>query len=180
MKANRLPIFRACLVSTLFVLAVALVSGCAALSVKTDYDRSIDFSQYTTYKWMKTPSDVSGPRSTQSLLDQRVKSAVDRELATKGLQESTGQADLLITYHAGVRDKVDVSTYRYGYRGWGSAVDVQQYSEGTLIIDLIDAEKDQLVWRGWGTGVVDRDPSQMESRVNKAVTEILAKFPPKP
>jgi hypothetical protein len=178
MKADYSSVVRRCLVSALFVLVVAFISGCAAYSIKTDFDRSIDFSRYTTYKWMKTPSDVLGPRSTQSLLDKRVKSAVNRELAMKGLQESTGQAELLITYHAGVRNKVDVSTHRYGYRGWGTAVDVQQYSEGTLVLDLIDAERNQLIWRGWGTGAVDRDPSQMESRVNKAVTEILAKFPP--
>jgi hypothetical protein len=168
------------MVSALFVLVVGFMSGCAAYAIKTDYDRSVDFSRYTTYKWMKTPSDVLEPRSTQSLLDKRVKSAVNQELAMKGLQASTRQADLLITYHAGVRNKVDVTTHRYGYRGWASAVDVHQYSEGTLVLDLIDAESNQLVWRGWGTGVVDPDPSQMESRVNKAVTEILAKFPPQP
>jgi hypothetical protein len=87
----------------------------------------------------------------------------------------------LVAIHGGVEDKVNVSSYGYyyGYRGyWGGPhLDVHQYQEGTLVIDLIDAQTKELFWRGWASQVVDQtdDPTR---KINEAVAKILANFPP--
>ena len=67
----------------------------------------------------------------------------------------------------------------WGGVGWTETV-VDQYEEGTLVIDLIDVAERRLVWRGSGTRRLSRDPQpdRLTQRVNEAVDEILAQFPP--
>jgi hypothetical protein len=57
-------------------------------------------------------------------------------------------------------------------------VDAYQYREGTLIIDLMDASNKNLLWRGWGTSVIDGPIDLTEKQINDAVTKILKAFPP--
>ena len=67
---------------------------------------------------------------------------------------------------------------RYG----GRQIDVYQYTQGTLVIDIVDAKTKTLVWRGSATGTVDgqqRSPEEMQQRVNNVVAQIMANFPPK-
>ena len=69
----------------------------------------------------------------------------------------------------------------YGYGGgYGGGTDVYQYDETTLVIDIYDASKKEMVWRGTVTGVVKDDPDQEEQKKNidNVVTKMLADFPP--
>lgn len=164
------------------VLSAALV-GCSPISVKTDYDSEVDFAKYKTLKWM--PRSEKGGRDTvhdNSLLDNRIKRAVDRELKTKGYEViDSGRADVLLAYHVGVRERVDVSTVGYGYwrgRYHGRTRYVERYKEGTLIIDFVDPEMKQLVWRGAATGVIG-SMEESEERINDSVAKIFEKYPPK-
>lgn len=157
-------------------------AGCSSLSVKTDYDRSVDFTRYETYDWRserpRSPRRSNQPPATRSLLDKRVQSAVDAELAAKGFRRQTGgQPDLVVTYHAGVEDRVQV-TETLGRRGFVRDVDVHHYKQGTLVLDFIDPARNELVWRGWGSGAVGQDPKLNEAKVQEAVVKILERFPP--
>jgi hypothetical protein len=60
-------------------------------------------------------------------------------------------------------------------------VDVKQYTEGTLIIDILRPGGEQLVWRGTGTTRIreEKDPEKRTQKVNDAVDKILAQFPPR-
>jgi hypothetical protein len=67
------------------------------------------------------------------------------------------------------------------YTGWGgSAVDVRQYTEGTLIIDILEPNGERLVWRGTGTTRLreEKDPQKRIQKINAGVEKILAQFPP--
>lgn len=166
-------------------LGIALlmsVLSCSSITVKSDYDREVNFVDYKTFKWMPRP--LKGRKSTvpkNSLLDKRIRRAVERELSAKGYEiVEAGKTDAVLAYHTAVRQKVDVSSVGYGYwRGWprGRRVYVHRYREGTLIVDIVDPELKQLVWRGWATGVV-RDLQESEENINDAVRKILEKFPP--
>ncbi len=72
--------------------------------------------------------------------------------------------------------------YGYGYSGggYGGGGYVREYLRGTLVLDIIDVRKDELIWRGWGTKSLDADPRPEEVRmyVDEAVAEILEEFPP--
>jgi len=176
---------------TMVVPLVALVlAGCSRITVTTDHDASANFGALHTYAWRPGPQQgVGDPRFDSTLLDKRVRAAVDQVLVSKGYRAAAPgtTADFLVGYHAVVRQKTSVQTINrwYGYRvgglpgGPGSYA--RTYDEGTLLIDVIDPSTMQLLWRGSGTGVVDpqASPEKREQRINDAVDRILADFPPR-
>ena len=96
--------------------------------------------------------------------------------------EAPTQPNVFVTYHVSFQDKFTVYDDRWVTpRGWtyGGSVSVNQYTEGTLVVDLIDAQQKQLVWRGWATAAVDPNPSNAEERINTVVKRILAQYPPR-
>jgi uncharacterized protein DUF4136 len=175
-------------------LALAFASGffaCSGVRVTTDYDPSADFSGVRSYAWFDERSGVQGDRAdVTSLLDRRVRSAVDAELQRKGLARvDKGAAKIVVTYHLGVETKLDVNTvntgYGYGRYGrfggvGGTTTTVSEYQEGTLLIDMIDPSSKQLIWRGSGQARIRQSstPEDREKRINEAVKQILADFPP--
>jgi hypothetical protein len=174
---------------------LALVSAagwiaCSGVRVTTDYDPSADFSDVSSYAWLDERSGVQGDRpDVSSLLDRRVRSAVDAELQSKGLSRvDPSAAKVLVTYHLGVESKLDVNTinsgYGYGrygrYGGISTTTTVSEYQEGTLLIDVVEPESKQLVWRGSGQARLREyaTPEQREQRISEAVKQILEDFPP--
>jgi hypothetical protein len=174
------------------LIGIALLAGCSSYDIKYDYDMDSNFNSFKTYKWIpKMVSDTSGNATTaiqsNTLLDKRIHSAVDAQMAAKGFTPTEDNPDVFVVYHTGLKDKVDVTDWGYTYAGsyWGGGlgrnVDVYQYTEGTLIVDIVNASNKQLVWRGSATGVVEpgRTPEQMEARVNDVVSRIFDNYPPK-
>ena len=177
---------------------VITLAGCSPITVSTDYDPSIDFSDYRTYAWLPDldkriadPQSVD-PRINNTLLDKRVRKAVETHLGAKGYtMVSTDTPDLYVAYHAALIGKVDVTTVNrhYGYGpGWrgrggsiGTETHVREYEEGTLILDLIDAKTESLIWRGLAQAEVwvTSTPEEREKRINEAVRKMLERFPPK-
>jgi hypothetical protein len=114
-------------------------------------------------------------------------------LMQKGLKAvAPDKADLIILTYAGVKDRVNLSTYGYStggywgpyYGGYGGGYSTQtvvnRYQEGTLHIDIMDSKEKALVWKGSGTGVISdaRSPQERQQIINEAVMEILDEFPP--
>jgi hypothetical protein len=173
---------------TVLLAGVAVLHGCSQFKIRTDYDRAADFQALRTYAWRPEPPLPSGdPRFDNSLIDSRVRAAVERVLAAKGYAKASGEPDFLVGYHAVVRSKTDVAAIdrHYGYRGvgfGGTYLDVRTYEEGTLLIDVIDPPTMKLLWRGSATGVVleKASPEKREQRINDAVADIFEEFPPRP
>jgi len=169
---------------------VLVATGCSSISVRQDYDTQADFVAYRSYAWIQQSTTAVGSakaaQQTNTLLDKRIKSAVDTQLAAKGMTLVVENPDALVVYHTGIDNKIEVQDYgytypRYGYAGWyGGEVDVYEYNEGTLIVDLIDAKSDQLVWRGTATKIIDETAStqQREANLNEVVAKIFAQYPP--
>jgi hypothetical protein len=168
------------------------ISGCgSSISVNHDWDVNAPFEDFKTYDWIPLPETPPGNAGQavqrNDLLDKRIRAAVDDALAGKGLVPSKNTPDLLVVYHVGVQDKVQVTDwgYRYSdyYWGWGGReIDVYNYKEGTLIIDLIDAKTKNMVWRGAGTKPLDDGnptPEKQEKNIRNAVGAIMEKYPPK-
>ena len=173
------------------LLAGVLALACSSMSFNSDWDRDADFGSYSTYAWLEQESDpASGSaqqaRQQNSLLAKRVRSAVDHQMTQKGFTVNVDSPDLLLVFHTGLQDKVNVTDYGYRYSydywGWGGRdIDVYQYTEGTLIVDMIDRNTKELVWRGSATATVDESASteKREETITKAIMGILENYPPK-
>lgn len=169
------------------------VSGCATSSrvgVSSDFDHSVNFRAYRTWAWFpKQANDAEGgpAKGYESFLDQRLQKAVEREMNLKGLTYDAENPDLFVAYSARVEEKQSVSPayggypygygYGYGYYGRGPYAPVTQYKAGTVIIDLVDAKRKELAWRGTGQAQVDNQ-SISEEEVYRIVNGILGTYPP--
>ena len=180
-------------VSVAGILALgAGMSGCATDNIRSDYDPSMDFSQYTTYNFFPD----AGPDQTnyQSFFSKYMVTAISREMDARGYSLSN-DPDLLINFNAMLQDKTDVRTTPapsyggyYGYRGgfydpwmgygYAQETHVSQYTEGTFNIDLVDARKKKLVWEAVGVGrVTEKVLEELEERVDIGVANAFKKYP---
>jgi hypothetical protein len=174
------------------VVSLLVVAGCTGLHVRTDFDENLDFQGRTAYAWLEPPvleaplpeGEAPDPFARNSLLDGRVRAAVDRTLGAEGFRISEEDPAFQLQYYVVLRDKTKIRTSpsayygsrRGGYGGLGGATSYD-YQEGTLIIDFIDARTGRLAWRGWGVGT-NREGYYDAARIEESVQKILAEFPP--
>ena len=178
--------FRLLRLAALLVLAIA-TTGCATMMVSSHVQRTIDFAQYRTYGWGPPDALPSGdPRLDENpFFNDHMLGAVEKQLAARGLVlSSAGTPDLLIHYHASVNRRIDVDRVdrEYGYcYGEDCRGRVVEYEAGTLILDVVDNRTNRVVWRGWAQdsfeGVID-NRDRLERVINRAVEQMLARFPP--
>lgn len=182
----------------LFLVIVPMVLWQTGLSqdVRYNFDRDANFSKFKTYHWVLI-KDAAKP---SDLVDKQVKSAIDAQLATKGLTKvDTDSADLYIAYQAGVNQEKEFTSFSSGYGpAWGygpgwygggwyganmSSMTTGQTSTlyvGQLAIDMYDSANQDLVWRGVGSKTLDPEakPDKQQKNLAKAVKKILKNYPP--
>lgn len=173
----------------LFFLLVALATSCSSpMDVVSDYDKGTIFSEYRTY----AIDGVTLPPELSPLNKQRVIDAIKADLQSKGFNESV-TPDMLVHVSVIFREKQSVTAYtNYGYGGmyrpyaWGTGMgmagyttyDVQNYIDGSLIIDIADGETRRLIWEGIGNKQIYDVPDHPETAIPAAVQRIMADFPP--
>jgi Domain of unknown function (DUF4136) len=165
-------------------LGIAMLGTIAvAQSVNYDYDKSADFSRFKTYAW------VRGTESKDELNHKRVVSAIDSQLAAKGLSRVEGErgADLLVAYHANFDENIQINGYSSGFGGprlgnFSGTATTQRIVTGTLVVDMMNAGSGAIVWRG----VAEHDlnpgakPEKRDKNITKATEKIFKNYPPKP
>ena len=173
------------------MLLSTTIVACSSVQVATDYDPDANLSSYETYSWLPRPVEPTGDvRADNPLVHARVRDAVDEALKAKGYERLLeGRPDFYIGYHLSLTTKLDASRmnnyYGYGARhrpGMGTSQTViREYEVGVLVLDIVDADLDRLVWRSTGRKVVQETPPTPEEsrqRILDAVTQILEPFPP--
>lgn len=164
-------------VKLLPLLAVLTVAAWAQ-KVQYDFDRSANFQAYRTYSWMPQATTVD------QLTDQSIRSAIDRELADKGLVRVDQNPDLLVGYQLTVREQQEIQTW--GDAGWGwrspgwATTTVTEVPVGSLVVDLYDPARQQLVFRTVGTKTLDTNasPEKREKNLDKALDKMFKHYPP--
>lgn len=161
-----------------------LVTSCSSVKVATDYDDAVDFNQYQSFAFYKPGIDKA---EISDLDKKRILRAIETELTKQGFTKSSNP-DMLVSIFTKTNTNVDIyrNNFGYGY-GWGwtpyywrgaGRETVSTSTEGTLYIDLIDAQKKELVWQGMGTGVLSQDREAKIERINEIVMKIMEKYPP--
>lgn len=161
---------------------VITITSCASIDVATDYDKEANFDKYNTYAFFKPGIDQA---EISDLDKKRILRAIDYELSQKGLVKSENP-NLLVSIFTKTKEEVNIYQNNFGYGWgwnpyfWGPGANTYSYTsiKGTLFIDLIDAERNELVWQGLGTGVLTQKMKKKEEKIKKIVNEILEKFPP--
>jgi hypothetical protein len=180
------------LISSFFACILALVAGCqTGPKVSSEFNPEMDFSGYKTFVILPLPSSIPGGDPGMVLRTGRfVEQAVIDNLTAKGFQQSDPEtADFAVNLTGQVVPKLDITDMGYTVapaRGWygyyqpyayNMGVDVDQYDEGTLIIEVYDVATKEMSWVGWGVARRKSEAPDME-KVSAAVDSILADFPP--
>ena len=178
-------------IKTLPLLALLiLLSSCSSVKVAADYDKEAKFNDYKTFAFFKTGIDKA---EISDLDKRRILRAIEAELLAKGFTKSE-KPDLLVSLFTKSQQRVDVYNNSWGNGGWGwggyagfgpswgwgwnQQPSVSTSMQGHLYIDLIDANKKELVWQGMGTGYLSRNMEKKEARIKEFVTKIMEKYPP--
>lgn len=175
-----------------FLLGFALLAGCTSgPDIRTDHDPNVDFSQFKTYNFFD-PLGIDNPGYT-TIYSTIFKNAISREMEARGYTKSDNP-DLLMNVSARLQDKTKVTTYNdpspyYGYRrgyygawggyGYNTSTHVDQYTEGTVNIDMVDARAKQMVWEGVAVGRIkeERSNEELTEGVNSAVATMFEAYP---
>lgn len=172
--------------------SLAILAGCATgPRVRTDFDPEADFSRYRTWAFYEPIAMEESGYSTYTT--DRIKTDVRREMESRGYAYDEESPDLRVNFQGVMEDKTDVYSvprtdihYFYSYRSrayfavpfWYDETQVNQYTEGTLTIDLVDAERNRLVWTGSAIGRVrERTPQERVVEIDRAIAEIFMRYP---
>jgi hypothetical protein len=177
------------------ILPLALFAACGfAQDVRYNFDKGAHFSDYKTYKWVQL-KDAS---PIDQLTDQALRNSIEGELAKKGLTKTDGDsADLFIALQVTIGQEKEFSSYStdFGYgpgwgRGWygggmGSSMSTGTTSTihiGEVGLDMYDAAKKQLVWRGTASKTLNpkAKPDKRQKNIDKGVVKLLKNYPPPP
>jgi hypothetical protein len=172
-------------VFAILTTALLLAAAAVAQKVNIDWDRGTDFSRFHTYAWQPSTHPAKG------LWDQRIIDGVNQQLQAKGLQLVQSNPDLWVVYSNSIKkDQQVVGTgynmgpaWGWGY-GWGgpTTTTYQTYTtrEGTLIVDIADANGHQLLWRGSATNTISDNSDKNIKTLNNMMNKLFKNFPPKP
>ena len=168
------------------VTSFAVASCAPAIVVSSHLEHGLNFSQYRSFNWGPADALPTGdPRLDKDpYFTDYVQGAVERQLAAHGIElASAATPDLLIHYHANIRERLDIDRIdrAHGYYdAQNSAPATIRHEAGTLVLDFIDARTNRLIWRGWAQHSVEDmldDPDRMARTINQAVTRMLQRLP---
>ena len=163
---------RTIITSSLLVLVCA--AGALAQTVQTDYDHNFNLSKLKTYAFAPQLRKPSDPLAASPINDRRIHDALDSQLRVNGLAESS-QPDFVISYFVTTRKNLDIQDNRLGFfQRMGGSINVNQITEGTIVVVFVDSSSNQEVWRGYVSGTIN--PKDLDKDVNKGITKLVQKF----
>ena len=169
-----------------------LLAGCATgPRITSEADPEADFGSYRTFGFY-TPLALEKEGYATPTTD-RIKAAARAQLESRGYTYTTQQPDLWVNLNAYMQERTDVTSYPtvdysyyYSYRArayfavpyWRDQTQVHQYTEGTLNVDLVDRQKNRLVWEGIAVGRIAKlKPAERAARIDSTLAEIFARYP---
>jgi hypothetical protein len=174
--------------------AVVMASACApSINVTTDVAPDAAFSNLRTFRIMTPPTRADGrtlpandPMLVNSITNQALQSSIAEGFRARGYRPDDSAPDFTIAYYATARERLDVTLWNYGYPGrWGGwrggpEYVATPYTQGTVIIDIVNPKSKELLWRGRGQAATSDDPVEFQKSVRETVQAIIRKFPGSP
>lgn len=182
---------------------MTLLTACTSRKVYSDYVEGIDFNQFKTFAWLpSTEGDSSEDLYNNEIVISNIQKQVNDEMKARGLEVNTENPDLLILLHLNFQQREELvrtpiySSYNYYYPGFYagpgypyyyyyyntvpsiSGYDIRpvEFTQGTIVVDVVRAETKELIWRGWSETRID-DPEKFKKQIQKTVQGIYKEYP---
>ena len=183
--------FKPRLAATMALAAIALAGCASGPDIQADYDKAADFGKYRTYGFVANAGTDSG--DYRALATQMLQNAASRQMEQRGYTRAENP-DLVINFKGKLEEKTDIESVPaphygpgWGYGGWygapyggwgGTEVTTRRYNVGTLVMDVVDRGKRQVVFQGGISDVVTKEMQQnREATISKAVEQLFSKYP---
>lgn len=166
------------------------VSACGpSIRVTTTAAPDVSFAQLHKFRILTPPPRSNGrplpddPMLVNSISNQVLHTSITDAFLARGYTLDPNAPDFTVAYYASARERLNVMLWDYGYPGrWGGwrgpgPVEISPYTEGTVIVDVINAQTKELLWRGRGQAVTSNDPAEYQQHLRDAVQAIVRKFP---
>jgi hypothetical protein len=179
------------LIGTLVCLLVLAGCGTPGPSVRSSAEQGADLTRFRTFTFMQPLS--TDREGYQSIISSQLMTATERELVARGFQRVDSGAELMINFSANLDQRLRVTqtmNQRSSVNAWGShrrgfystwpsyRTEVRQYISGTLVVDVVDAARNQLTWEGVAQQrITSRTANDAGPAIDTAVREIFASFP---
>jgi len=172
--------------------ALALIlTGCASgPTITVNAAPGTDISSFQTFNFMQ-PLGTDRSNGTRTSISTMLMNSVNRELTSRGLSQSDSP-DMLVDFFVTTEERVDVRTTSSGMHSvhrshWNRGccttwptyrTTVRQYTQGTLLIDLIDPGKNAMVAEGAAQSRI-RSNELTQQQLDDVVGQIMAGMMPR-
>lgn len=169
------------------IFLIVVFAGCSSsVRVSSDHDPATDFSGYKTFAVSNQVSEGSSLEKYLLIKDRVIKAVLSEMRQKDYVNTWPDKADLIVFPLAGPKENINVNAWGYSYgdsywgmHPYGKDIDISEYSEASIVIDVVDNKTRQLVWRGIGTDVVRPyvSPEERAENIDGHIDKILADFP---
>jgi hypothetical protein len=179
-------------------LVTLVIAGCSGVAVRSTPSPGVNLAALRTFAFM-TPARPDAPAAqlARSPAGQQIRDGIAQNLVDKGYMPAPAgaQPDFLVAYRGVLKRRTDVHSWGYDGPAWGSPwgwgwgwgwrgqmwhgpeLTVRNYTEGTLVVDFVDATSQRVLWRGTATGVVERPENPDLHKVAKVVDKLMDRYP---
>jgi hypothetical protein len=163
---------------TLLLLLVLAVGPALAQKVDIEFDDSAVFERYKTFHIVEGQINAKAAALNSDLTRRKIENEIRKRLTEKGLMEVESKPDLNVRFTLGQARRSEVEAYPAGWRGLGTRRVRVAYTQGTLVINLRDTSRKELVWRSIATEEKN-DPIEISKHLDDMVRKSIEKYPPK-
>ena len=161
-------------------LLLTALAAWPALAQKIDieFDESAVFERYKTFHIVQGQINAKAAALNSDLTWRKIESEIRKRLTEKGLMEVESKPDLNVRFTLGQARKTEVEAYPAGWRGLGTRRVRVAYTQGTLVINLRDPVRKELVWRSVAEEEKN-DPMEIAKHLDDMVRKSIERYPPK-
>ena len=183
--SRSLRVFSICVV----LMGALTASACYSVKVRTLGAPQANLAQFRTFQILDTPIKLdqqpltawaNEPMLNNAITYQAGRAYLKQALEARGFVEDNKNPDFKVAFYASARERININNFGYGYGygyGYGANTYVTEYTEGTVLVDLVDPDKNQLVWRGSGVATVSDNPNKYLKELGRIVPKIVDRIP---
>lgn len=159
-----------------FVLAITGLVGCASeIRYHHEFGPAVPYTGFGKgYIWMGSIGRLTGsPRLDNQSFRDFLKEAITDEFTRKGYEfREEGEPDFRVNYFVSTKIMMEADP----------SFNVQQFEEGSLVIDVVAVDSAQLMWRGTAAAKINDQsgPEERRTRLRTAIQGVLSNFPSQP
>lgn len=184
--------FRVSALAAVGLLALSAAGGAQPSKVRVMAAPHTRITNFRTFHVLPTPLRLDGlrrrgaydPMAVHSRANRALWDAVERELVDRGYVDTEWMPDFVVAIYATIDERLDLDAWLYGYTHapeWWSLGRVDEspvlFPAGTVVVDFVDPESLDVVWRGAGATTISADPLENAREVLAVAATIIQSFP---